>query len=225
MQIAVLSDIHANYRALTALDDVLRGAEKIVCLGDLVGYYCEVNEVFDYLRPLEPICVLGNHDHFLLHGYPDDVPEAVRFGIDYADEVIDADHRRYLASLPWCWGGMLGGRSWLLSHGSPWSPLNDYLYADNPDLSLLDRFDYDVVAFGQTHRVWHRADAHRLLINPGSVGQSRDVPSRACAMLLDTDTMTVEHFSRPYDAADVVQLAMRNGADSWVHKHLDEVQK
>ena len=111
MRLALISDIHANFEALRALSDVLAEADQVLCLGDLVGYYCQVNEVIDYLRSLNALCLMGNHDNFLLHGYPPDALPAVRFGIEFADRVIDAGHRQWLASLPLAWGGFLGGRS------------------------------------------------------------------------------------------------------------------
>jgi predicted phosphodiesterase len=123
MRIALLSDIHANFEALRGFADVLREAEKVVCLGDLVGYYCQVNEVIDYMRSLDALCILGNHDGFLVHGCPADANASVRFGIEFADRTVSSDNRRWLATLPVVWGGVLGGRSVLLTHGSPWRPL------------------------------------------------------------------------------------------------------
>ena len=220
MRIAIISDIHANLCALEAIGDVLRSVDKIICLGDLVGYYCEVNEVLDFIRPLHPQCLLGNHDRFLLHGCPADASAAVRFGIEYADRVIDPDHRRYLAGLPWCWWELLDERSFFLIHGSPWQPLDGYLYADNPALKKLDEFDYDVIAFGQTHRALQRIEQRPYLLNPGSVGQSRNVQACACALVLDTVTMDVRKLERRFDYHRVIDLAVRNGAGRWVTKHL-----
>ncbi|NQT94804.1 MAG: metallophosphoesterase family protein [Lentisphaerae bacterium] len=220
MRLALISDIHANFEALRALSDVLTEADQVLCLGDLVGYYCQVNEVIDYVRSLNALCLMGNHDNFLLHGCPSDAPPAVRFGIQFAERVIDADHCRWLASLPLVWGGFLGGRSFLLTHGSPWCPLNDYLYDDSPALAGLEAFDYDVVAFGQTHRTLLRVERRPFLLNPGSVGQPRDVKAQACALVVDTSTMTVERVVRPFDVDAVVHLAIQNGAREWVSKHL-----
>lgn len=220
MRLALISDIHANFEALRALSDVLTDADQVLCLGDLVGYYCQVNEVIDYVRSLDALCLVGNHDHFLLHGCPPDAAPAVRFGIEFAERVIDADHRKWLASLPLIWGGFLGRRSFLLTHGSPWRPLSDYLYDDSPALARLETFDYDVVAFGQTHRTLLRLEHRPFLLNPGSVGQPRDVKAQACALVVDTSTMNVERVVRPFDAVAVIHLAMQNGAQEWVSKHL-----
>jgi putative phosphoesterase len=220
VQLAFISDIHANFEALCSLDDVLTQADLVVCLGDLVGYYCQVNEVIDYVRRMNALCLLGNHDSFLLSGCPTNALPAVRFGIDYADHTVSADNRQWLKGLPLTWGGFLGKRSLLLVHGSPWRPLSDYLYAGTPTLTQLDLFDYDVVAFGQTHRAMARLDRRPCLLNPGSVGQSRDIAANACALMLNTETMTVEKIQRKYDATRVIELAVQNGAGEWITKHL-----
>lgn len=220
MRLALISDIHGNFEALKVLSDIFSEVDQVLCLGDLVGYYCQVNEVIDYMRNLNALCLMGNHDNFLLSGCPSDALPAVRFGIEFADRVIDDDHRKWLEDLPFLWGGFLGERSFLLTHGSPWSPLNDYLYDNNPALPGLDAFDYDVIAFGQTHRTMVRLDQRPFLLNPGSVGQSRDVKAHACALVLDTSTMAVERITRPFDASSVISLAVHNGAEEWVTKHL-----
>jgi predicted phosphodiesterase len=111
------------------------------------------------------------------------------------------------------------GFSALLVHGAPWDPLEAYLYADNPRLVELEDLDFDLVAFGQTHRALVR-DGRPILLNPGSVGQSRDAVAEACAAVLDTETRTVERVRRRYDARPVIALARANGAGAWVEKHL-----
>ncbi|HLK20855.1 MAG TPA: metallophosphoesterase family protein [Bryobacteraceae bacterium] len=224
MRAVVLSDIHANYEALKALDGPIQGAQLRICLGDFIGYYCQVNEVLDFVRARDFLCVRGNHDHFLTAGYPENASDAVRFGIDYADRVIASDHRKWLAQLPLQWAGFLDGQaqySTLLCHGSPWNPLEDYLYADSPMLPELARFTYDLIAFGQTHRPLLLTQSSRSRLNPGSVGQSRHRPSVACAAVIDDSCdPKITLIEVPYDSAVVSRLAVKAGAGEWIHKHL-----
>lgn len=220
MRLGIISDIHANFEALRALSEPLATVDKVLCLGDLVGYYCQPKEVIDYMRSLDALCILGNHDDFLLRGCPSDAPPAVRFGIEFADRVLDDDHRQWLASLPLVWGAVFDGRSFLLTHGSPWQPLRDYMYGDSVKLQRLDAFHFDVVAFGQTHRAVQRLDRKPYLLNPGSVGQARDLKAVACGLIIDTETMAVEKIERPFDPTGVIHLAKVNGAGQWVTKHL-----
>ena len=200
MQIIVISDIHANFTALNVLAEDIERADQVLCLGDIIGYNKQVNEVIDYLRQLKNIiCILGNHDDFLLRGCPENLlPTTVRRGIDYADRVIRPDNRAWLTTLPISWGGFLDGMSFLLAHGSPWHPFTDYLYADNPLVAKLEGFNYDVIGVGQTHRALIRTDKKPFLINPGSVGQSRDKKGMACAMQIDTQTQTFTLIERPF---------------------------
>lgn len=223
MKIALISDIHANFEALQALSADLEQADLVVCLGDFVGYYCQVNEVLDYMRQRQLICVRGNHDDYLVNGLRGGLPGSVRFGIEYADRVIDPDHRRWLAELPLTWGGEVAeGLRVLLFHGSPFEPLREYLYEDSENLEALTAFDYDALCYGHTHRFLLRDKARPLVLNPGSVGQSREAETRGLASLalLDTDTMMVERRMMPYDAQVVIDLARRNDAGDWVYKHL-----
>ena len=220
MRIAVISDLHANMEALLSISDVLETTDCTICLGDFLGYYCQVNEVIDFVRRREMVCILGNHDHFLLHGCPESVPEAVTFGIEYANRVIEPGHRRWLAGLPWVWGGVVGGARFLLAHGSPWAPIEDYLYPESPKVDELYSFDYDLIALGQTHRPMLRRMERGWVVNPGSVGQSRHRPCRACMAMVDSEALAVELIERSYNAGPVIELARRNGAGEWITKHL-----
>jgi len=224
MRLALISDLHANAAALSTLIDVLDSVDRVVCLGDVVGYYCQVNETIDLLRQYDPLCILGNHDYFLLHGCRDDAPESVRFGVEFAQRVITAPHRAWLTELPHVWGGQIDSRSCLFFHGSPWQPIDHYLYADSPLLSNLDLFEQDLLAFGQTHRPLIRLEKRPALINPGSVGQSRSSQSygRACAVILDTETMDAQSITREYNMQAVVDQALGYGAGEWVRKFLPE---
>jgi predicted phosphodiesterase len=220
MRIAIISDIHANFHALQAVEDLVREADAVIALGDYVGYYCQVNEVLDFVRSLDARCLLGNHEAFLLRGCPERANEAVRFGIEHADRVITQNHREWLATLPLLWGGDIGGRSMLLCHGSPWRPLEDYLYPNSPSFQELFTFEYDFIAFGQTHRPFVKFDGRPKLINPGSVGQARHAPGTACLVILDTETMEETIIERAYDPAPVIAQAREAGAGDWITKHL-----
>lgn len=220
MRVALIADLHANAPALAALAGDLAAADAAVCLGDLVGYYTDANETVEAVRAMGARCVLGNHDAFALRGCPPELPPAVRWGAAHAARALSAGNRAWLAGLPLVWGGEVGGRSLLLAHGSPWRPLTDYLYADTPAVDALGAFGFDVVALGQTHRALDRRAGDALVLNPGSVGQSRDRPAHACMMLLDTDTLAVERVARPYDPAPVIARARAEGAGEWITKHL-----
>jgi predicted phosphodiesterase len=220
MNTIILSDLHANLEAVLALRQIIGEAELVVCLGDFTGYYCQVNEVLDFIRGLRAIlCVRGNHDQFVLTGCPSEAPEAVRFGVEYARRMIEPGHRRWLENLPLLWGGMIGARSALLAHGSPFAPLTGYLYEDKIGQARLGDFDFDLIAFGQTHRPL-TIPGQPMLVNPGAVGQSRHLPALACAAWFDPDSMNIEPLAVRYDPQPVIDLARKHGAGEWITKHL-----
>lgn len=225
MKIVIISDIHANYAALKSIGSYLESADKILCLGDIVGYYCQVNEVIDYLRELNATCIMGNHDYFLINGYSFDAAPEIKFGIDFAESVITTGNLDWLKSLPLIWSGFLDNVSFLLAHGSPWDPLRDYLYSNNPRLHDLDSFKYDVIAFGQTHRSLMRTNQKPYCINPGSVGQSRDRYLTACALQVETSDLIFKPIECKYDAAPVIALLKENNAHTNAFKHLFEPAK
>lgn len=220
MNVIILSDIHANYEALKSLRPYLEEADQILCLGDIIGYYCQVNEVIDYLKELNAFCILGNHDAFLFNGCPDNLSAEVKFGIRYANSVITSTNRQWLSKLPISWSGYIDKISFLMVHGSPWDPFGDYLYANNPKLQMLDSFNYDVIAFGQTHRGLIKTNQKPYIINPGSVGQSRDKNMMACAVAMDTNEMSFKLIESSYDTSNVIKLLNDNHAGDKATKYL-----
>ena len=66
--IGIISDIHGNYTALTKvlaeLDNL--GVDKIICLGDIAGYYCQINQCCKILQDRNIFCLMGNHDWYLV---------------------------------------------------------------------------------------------------------------------------------------------------------------
>ena len=65
MKIAVISDIHANvYALMNVLEDIdNEKVDTIVCLGDLVGYGSQPNEVISMIKERHILCIKGNYDN------------------------------------------------------------------------------------------------------------------------------------------------------------------
>ena len=219
MRLALLSDIHANLEALRAIAPEIVGCDYIVCLGDTTGYYCDVNETLDWVRMHATHCVLGNHDRFLLTGRTEALPDAVRFGVEHAAETIDRAHLDWLRTLPHVWGGQVSDRTLLAVHGSPWDPMGDYLYPNHPKLSNLSEFAFDLLGFGQTHCCTVVRSGDKLAVNPGSVGQPRDLPCHASAVLIETNLMTVRKLRVEFDPTPIISRARERGAGDWITKH------
>ena len=216
MTTAILSDIHGNLEALDAVLAELdrRKPDRVLCLGDIVGYGASPNECLDRVRKRCGVVLLGNHDAAASGG-----PEAARFNIyarvaaEWTMKTLTRENREYLQRLPLT----AQENSFYLVHASPACP-RDWEY-------LLDRFDAEpqfhyftemVCFIGHTHQPAiyladqsgtkslplseGKLDPHRrYIVNVGSVGQPRDHDPRACFVLYHESSTTIEYVRVPYD--------------------------
>ncbi len=178
MRIALISDIHGNALALEAVleDAEARGADRIVCLGDVATLGPEPLRVLHMLEELGCPCIQGNHDAFLLDrsllaSYTR-APIVVE-AIDWCMAQLGPREQRFLESfVDGLSLALPGGRSLQLFHGSPGSHTQDLL-ATTPAEELdahLEGTHGHVLAGGHTHIQMLRQHRGRLLVNPGSVG-------------------------------------------------------
>lgn len=220
MRYLVLSDIHANLEALDAVLEAAREIpyERILVLGDLVGYGADPNAVVDCIRGLDPHAVIrGNHDKVGAGLEPSDAFNAVaRAAIRWTYEALSDDNRDWLAELPA--GPLVVDELLEICHGTPFDE-DMYVFDDADVLRAMQSADRRLVLFGHTHvQVGYRlanqsltlvtADARRplhvpigqghYLINPGSVGQPRDGDPRAGFGIYDAAKSVVEIYRTPY---------------------------
>jgi predicted phosphodiesterase len=210
MRYGLISDIHANLHALEAALTALQREEVdgYLCLGDLVGYGPFPNECVARVAELGAQCVAGNHDLIALGQLSEErcIPLAQQ-SLRWTRDVLRDDTRRYLAALP---RRLEVTPEIVLAHGSLDDPQE---YITRPEqaerqLAQLAR-EYPAarhLLLGHTHRQWSfpgspgSAGTPRLL-NPGSVGQSRDRQARVRFALLDLERAEARFFSEPYDVA------------------------
>lgn len=211
MRIALLSDVHAN---LPALDAVLADIERrgdvdaVYHLGDLVGYSAQPNEVVARLRERGIAGIAGNYDSTVATDYKHcgcksesaRQEELAHISFEYTRGAVTAETKRYLASLPFSLdlrplGGHLGGPRLVLVHGTP--TLNTvYWTEDRSDDFCLKMAGTvglkagDVIAFGHTHKPWHREIDGIRFVNTGSVGRPKDGDPRAGYVLLELGAAT-----------------------------------
>jgi putative phosphoesterase len=197
MKLAVFSDVHANLQAMQAVWDDLdaQRPDAVYCLGDLVGYGANPNEVVEFVRQRRVPSVLGNYDEAV--GY--DLPKC---GCVYKDPADDArgqaslfwgrkrtspENKRFLQGLPPHIRLEDRSQTLLLVHGSP-RKINEYLYEDRPLASfehLAKLAGTDVLLFGHTHLPYHKTVGGTLFVNSGSVGKPKDGDARAAYVLLE----------------------------------------
>ena len=208
MRLAILSDIHANLEALTAaLAEVdVRGADAVVCLGDVVGYGPDPGPCLDIIRERCGAVVLGNHDEAVafdrgLEFLPRDGKKAALLH----QRLLTEDQKAWLQSLPL----KLVGHGATLTHAAPLEPETWPRLGSFAELQAqFTAFETDVCFVGHSHRPAIVADkvgvlrlrrGHRYLIDVGSVGQPRDRDPRLCFGLFDTEAFTFEHVRAHYD--------------------------
>lgn len=206
MRYALISDIHANLPALDAvLADIARRADSDATyhLGDLVGYAPWPDEVVERLGAARIAGVAGNYDSTVATDYKhcgcryEDTRQEELSHLSYAwtRERVSAATKAALGALPFrmdirARGGHAAGPTLTLLHGN--QTLNTvYVTEDRPDDFLakmgssLGARPGDIVAFGHTHKPWHRVVGDVHFVNTGSVGRPKDGDWRAGYVLLD----------------------------------------
>jgi diadenosine tetraphosphatase ApaH/serine/threonine PP2A family protein phosphatase len=230
MRSLILSDIHAN---LTALEAVLAAAqgrwEQAVCLGDVVGYGPDPNEVVDRVKILSSATIRGNHDKAVAGvSGADDFNPVARAAAVWTTENLRPENLEYLRQLP---SGPVVQDGLALVHGAVYDE-DEYVFAPALALDGLLESPSRVTFFGHTHfqggfsfrdnqlevlQLRPEPGTHfaalqidpetRYLLNPGSIGQPRDGDSRAAFAIADMEHSVVEFWRVPYDI-DAVQQRM-----------------
>ena len=233
MRIAVIADIHGNFKALeSVLADIEKaGVDHIVSLGDNIGYGPEPEEVARTLIDRGIDSVLGNHELALeTDTYLQRLNPATRESIMITRKLMSRETTAFCSSQPL----NLKKYGALLVHGCPPTSCTTYLW--NPSTTRLARlfasFTELVCFYGHTHNltrfVVNReneflseevqpglreiAPGSRFLINPGSVGQPRDgINNQAKYLIWDLDAATFENRAVSYDVQATVDLIKARG--------------
>ena len=177
MKLAVISDIHGNiYALMKALEDIdEQKVDKIICLGDLVGYGPHPNEVVALIRRREIPCIKGNYDASVVDGdYTYIRNTAINsFALPWAINEVRVANKYFLDSLPTSLKYTLNGVNFLFTHGSP-NAINDYLFEDAANtIEVMNQLDDDVLVCAHTHIPCAKKYGNKLLINVGSVGKPK----------------------------------------------------
>jgi diadenosine tetraphosphatase ApaH/serine/threonine PP2A family protein phosphatase len=200
------------------------GCERVLILGDLVGYGADPNAVCERIRALAPYAMIrGNHDKV---GSGVESPEGfnavARNAIRWTHDALTPDNRTWLAGLPS--GPTIVDDLIEICHGTPFDE-DSYVFDDLDALRAMHAARRPLCLFGHTHvQVGHflnkdqfglatatesrpltiaLEDEHRYLVNPGSVGQPRDGDPRAGFGLVDTEKreMTIYRVDYPVSKA------------------------
>lgn len=181
MKIAIISDIHGNHYALSAVlkKAAREGVERLLILGDVVGYYYHPELILDMLSNWNYEIIKGNHEEILqnLNDNKIDAELLVKKygrGHEQALKNLTQERLQWLFSLPTQISITIDGVSFEMNHGTPWDK-DEYLYPD----ATINKFEkcnsvnHDFVLIGHSHYAFSYQCKHSILINCGSVGQSR----------------------------------------------------
>jgi len=207
LRYAILSDIHGNLEAFQAVLKDLEdeGLQKIIYLGDIVGYGANPRECIDLLREKTQAVVAGNHDWGTagktdIHKFNSVAQTVIKWTISQ----LSPDYKDFLAKLPLIRNEIF----FIYTHSAPLNPQEwNYIFSDREALRNLKALTQKEVCFiGHSHvplifvldqfgelvgntspTKISMGERSRFLINTGSVGQPRDGDSRAAYGILDSE--------------------------------------
>jgi putative phosphoesterase len=201
MRILIVSDIHANWPALAAIDEP---HDVCLCLGDLVDYGPDPLPCVRWSMEHADYAVRGNHDHGVAQGVAVQGDRGFRFLTRETRPsmwaALGPEERRYLLQLPVTRRLTLDGRRYLLVHGTPRDPLDEYLMKD-PEAweRRLQNVEADIVCVGHTHMQFNLVVGGVVVLNPGSVGIPRDGDPRAAYAVIEENRIELKRVAYPID--------------------------
>jgi predicted phosphodiesterase len=222
VRVLVISDIHSNDTALQAVLADAGSVDETWCLGDLIGYGPDPNQVLERLRALPRLrAIFGNHDAALLrHMELEAFNGDARTSLNWTATVLSADNYNFIRSLSPM--DEVDGTV-TLAHGSPRDPTWEYVLNTLAARLNFTHFRTPYCFVGHSHiqsmfELDEEADrvtstpnrvsqtiplTRRCIVNPGSVGQPRDRDPRAAYAIFDTEARTWEARRVDYDISIV----------------------
>jgi diadenosine tetraphosphatase ApaH/serine/threonine PP2A family protein phosphatase len=241
----IISDIHGNVHALDAVlaEAATIGYDRVLCLGDLVGYGADPSAVMarTLALPLSGI-VRGNHDKVCAGLEPAVLfNEIARRSVDWTHEVLSPEELKTLAGLPK--GPRVIDEAVEICHGAPFD--EDHYVFDSADAErAIEAATARICLFGHTHlpAVFTTASDQAttadglqddelalpktgpVLINVGSVGQPRDGDPRAAYGVLDLERRTIRLRRVVYNIAGAQKRIMTAGLPAYLALRLERGQ-
>ncbi|MFQ5481519.1 MAG: metallophosphoesterase family protein [Nitrospinaceae bacterium] len=239
MRYLIISDLHSNLEALERFVEVAENLQydRLVCLGDLVGYGANPNEVVTWVRRHADLVLAGNHDYAVVE------KTDITYFNDYARraciwtrQVLTPDHHHFLGSLPLT--HVEDDILW--THASPWEPEAwHYVLSRYDGVDNFPHFGESRCFIGHTHRpLVLMEDAlkhvqlltetslrlepeHRYLLNVGSLGQPRDGNPHPAFALFDSAAGTFEVRRFSYAVERAQEKILENGLPPFLASRLE----
>jgi protein phosphatase len=212
MKALIISDLHANFAALSALPESF---DELWVIGDLVNYGPQPREVVNFVRQHATVVVQGNHDHAV--GCDTDPRCTPRYASmasttqQFTASQLNDEERKFLAGLPQALEFQRDGKRVFTCHAKPSDPLYGYCPADSDQwANEVQRVFADVLIVGHTHTPFVREEGGTLVVNPGSLGQPKTGRSDACYAVWQDGEIELKQFPYP-----VQETAARIDAMPW----------
>ncbi|CCD87035.1 putative Calcineurin-like phosphoesterase [Bradyrhizobium sp. ORS 285] len=242
MLLAIFTDIHANRQAFAACLEAARarGAERLICLGDIVGYGADPEWSVDAVMEIVAaggLAVRGNHDNAVSTSSESMNAEA-QAAIEWTRGRLSAEQRRFLAELPMS----VGDEDRLFVHSEASSPPRwRYIQSSADAARSMIATEAQVTFCGHIHRpalYSMSATAKMTSFTPtanmpiqllrgrqwlavvGSVGQPRDGDPAASFVTFETKTRELTYCRVPYDVEAAAQRIRDNGLPPWLAQRL-----
>ena len=211
--LAIISDIHANFSALTAImnDITRRNIPNIICLGDIAGYHSDINECCDLLRERGIYSLLGNHDWYLVSGIRSEHSRSANRCIDFQKSIVSVKNFESLKSLE----PQGQYKSLQAVHGGWNDPINEYLH---PSKEYFSKLPGKLFVSGHTHVPMTFTYKDKKYCNPGSVGQPRDGDPRASYAIYDGKVFNVHRV--PYEISKTQDRMKAVGFEPYFYENL-----
>jgi diadenosine tetraphosphatase ApaH/serine/threonine PP2A family protein phosphatase len=240
--LALFADIHANRQAFSACLDFAhaRGAQRIICLGDYVGYGADPEWAVETVMDLVgkgALAVRGNHDTAIGVSV-ESMNAQAQAAIEWTRGRLSASERRFLAELPLA----LEEDDRLYVHSEASTPARWRYVQSSADagrsllataahitfcghihkpalysISVTGKMTSFVPTSGVTVQL---LKGRRWLAVVGSVGQPRDGDPAASFALYDTDTREITYCRVPYDIDTAARRVLENGLPPWLAERL-----
>ena len=216
MRYAIISDIHSNWEALTAVRKECQKLKMttLLCVGDIVGYGANPKECLEFIQKNKIASVAGNHDWAVCGrlDYSHFTPDG-KAAIEWSRPRLSFEEITYLAGLPL----VFRNNDFMLVHASLQDPEHfHYMFEIEDVIEAFSLMDRAVCFTGHTHipgifieslgRVYRAPGAEaeiqpncKYMVNVGSVGQPRDGNPLASYGIFDTGTQMIEIKRVPYD--------------------------
>lgn len=201
MKIVIISDLHSNYDALSALPE---SGDELWVLGDLVNYGPKPQQVVDFVRTKATVVVRGNHDHSV--GYEEDprcTPRYAQMAEEtrrFTSAVLSNEDKQFLRRLPLKTEIERDGKRFYLCHAIPSNPLYGYCPQESDKWPAeLDATNCDVLLVGHTHTPFIIRVGKQVVLNPGSLGQPKTGKPDACYAVWENGLFTLKSFPYPVE--------------------------